>query len=151
MDRAVRHLKYNDGIKDIFDKIKSKISEFAAQFRDIPLGRKLTSLFFAALSAANAAWAAKNISDITKNIKRINGYNKAVKEYVSRTGDTTLDPSGERIKSDRKTEILLSSVKLISALLITFTSAVNAKLAIAKKQVQEGEDEERIIAETMTL
>lgn len=59
IDRAVRHLKYNDGIKDIFDKIKSKISEFAAQFKDAPGGRKLVSLLFAALSAANAVYAAK--------------------------------------------------------------------------------------------
>lgn len=155
MDRAVRHLKYNDGIKDIFDKIKSKISEFAAQFKDAPGGRKFVSLLFAALSAASAVYAAKSISDITRDTKRLIGYKKMIaqeiKYYSNKYGtDVGLSENGKISLGNKRLQVLISSLKLVMSLIATFISAVNVKLAVTKKQVSEGEDESRVISEAMT-
>lgn len=155
MDRVARHIKYNDGIKDIVDKIKSKISEFISQFKDAPGGRKILSLLSSALSAANAIYAAKSIADVTRDTKRLIGYKKMmaqeIKYYSNKYGTNVgLSENGKIKLNNKKLQVFISSLKLVMALIATFVSAVNAKLAIAQKQVQEGEDNERIIAETMT-
>lgn len=147
MDRAVRHLKYNDGIKDIVDKFKSKIQEVIAQFKAAPGGRKIVSLLYSALSAANAVYAAKSLAELTSNAKKLSSLKKEL--GVAHSEFEAIGPGSDKI-NDQKYQVLLSSLRLVMSLMATIVSAVNAKLAIAKKQVQEGEDEERIIAETMT-
>ena len=155
MDKAVRHLKYNDGIKDILDKIKSKVSEIANQFKDAPGGRKILSLLFSALSAANAVYATKSIVDLKRDIRVLNTYNKSIKKGIEHYQriygqQFELSEKGKQILSEHKLQVFITSLKLVMSLMVTFVSAVNAKLAIAQKQVQEGEDEGQVIAETMT-
>lgn len=153
MDRAVRHLKYNDGIKDIVDKIKSKISEVITQFKDAPTGNKVTSLLSAIAALVGSTLAAQSLGDVIKNVKKVIVYRKELQKFAEKYGR---EPSGFTkitVGSEigyRASLARTAGLKLVIALIGTFIAAVNAKIAIAKKQVSEGEDEARVVSEVMT-
>lgn len=141
MDKAVRHLKYNDGVKDILNKIKSKVSELVTKIKDSPKGRTIVSLLYGALAAANAIYAAHGIAELKRNTKELHDLNRELSRYIGRDFD---------YYKEQEKKVLTSSLMLVLNLFVAFESAVFAKLAIANKQVAEGEDESRVVAEVMT-
>lgn len=146
MDRVARHIKYNDGIKDIIDKLKNKINEAIANFKSLPTGRKVAVLLTKTLQILTGILAVKNVAKLGQNIKTL----KAVKRRLEMVGN---DPDFDREKAMAKeggAVIAYTSIKIIVSLLGVLITTIAAKLAVAQKQVQEGEDEERVVAEAIS-
>lgn len=146
MDSVARHIKYNDGIKDIIDNLKSKINEAIANFKSLPTGRKIAVLLSKTLQIVMGILAAKNVAKLAQNIKTL----KSVKAQLAAAGD---DPDFQKEKALSQAGgavAAYTSLKVIISLLGVLIASVTAKLAVAQKQVSEGEDEERVVAEAIS-
>jgi hypothetical protein len=160
MDSAVRHLKYNDGIKDIADKIKGKINEAIAKFKGLPSGRKVVAILTAIAAAVGTIFTVKNVPDLVRALSGLKKLNADLKEqgelldqnatpYMNRE----LSPSYKGMEAASKIAPAIAgiqAIRVIIPLVSTVIAMVSAKIAIAKKQVQEGDDEERVVSEVMT-
>lgn len=156
MDSAVRHLKYNDGIKDIAGKIKDKINEAISKFKALPRGRKIVAILTALAAAVGAVFTVKETAGLASTLnqlKKINASLKAEKEDFEASGAGAMyQPSADLAKEKAWGDIAagLQTVKVIIPLVSTIIAMVSAKIAVAKKQVAEGEDEARVVSEVMT-
>ena len=160
MDSAVRHLKYNDGIKDIADKIKGKINEAIAKFKGLPAGRKVVAILTAIAATVGTIFTVKNVPDLANALSGLKKLNADLKEQGELL-DQNATPYMNREKSPNYKGMEAASkiapvivgaqaIRVIIPLVSTVIAMVGAKLAIAKKQIQEGEDESRVVAEVMT-
>lgn len=157
MDSAVRHIKYNDGIKDIADKIKGKINEAIANFKSLPTGRKVVAILTAIAAAVGTVFTVKNVPDLARSLSGLKQLNASLKEQKDLLESRNVDPTHNidyvatgAAKSAGNVIAGLQALKVIIPLVSTIIAMVSAKIAIAKKQVQEGEAEERVVSEVMT-
>lgn len=157
IDSAVRHLKYNDGIKDIADKIKSKISEAINEFRSLPRGKKIAFLLASLATLIGTFFAAKNTTELVymlKDINKVKGELEKEKEnFEAYARGASFNPENSGTKDILDVKKIFAASKLVSVV-ISLTSAItamiSAKIAVAKKQVAEGADEARVVSEVMT-
>ena len=139
MDRAVRNIKYNDGIRDILNKMKLKITEFIRLTQNDPKYRKISAYLSSAVAVAFAINSARTFVDLSNSYKELKKISSNVKTaYYSVVPKETRD------------DIMFKKFILIISLINTYLYATDAICKFAKKQIDNGEDESRVIADVIT-
>lgn len=171
MDSAARNIRHNDGIQDLFVKVKDKISEAINSFKRLPAGRKVAAILGSMLTLAGGIFAAKNLSQMASDYKRLSSMKKELEssyEVLKQTYESKglrsykeLNPavaSPDDIASDydkMKMDLLGQAIKsriipTVIAIVGAFLAFVSAKIAKAQKSVGEGANEREVVAEVIS-
>lgn len=165
MDSAARNIRHNDGIQDLFVKVKDKISEAINSFKRLPAGRKVAAILGSMLTLAGGIFAAKNLSQMASDYKRLSSMKKelessyeALKQTYASKGLHSSATSPADVASDydkMKMDLLGQAIKsriipTVIAIVGAFLAFVSAKIAKAQKSVDEGADEREVVAEVVS-
>jgi outer membrane murein-binding lipoprotein Lpp len=164
MDSAARHIRYNDGIQDLFAKVKDKITEAINSFKRLPAGRKVAAILGSMLTLAGSIFAAKNLAQMSSDYKRLSSmkselessYEALKQTYASQGLHTSaLSPADVGTDYDKmKMDLLGQAIKsriipTVVAIVGAFLAFVGTKIAKAQKSVSEGANEREVVAEVI--
>jgi hypothetical protein len=85
IDRRVYLVRHNDGIKDLFGKLKQKVSEAVSYLKQnrSTIVRRIVKLLLGAVAAAGAIFAAKSVIDGKNSVKRLEKYKENIEREAS--------------------------------------------------------------------
>lgn len=80
IDRRVFAIRHNDGLKDIYLKLKQKAREAIDYFKALPGGKKVAILIGSAVAVCGAILASKSAGETKKEIDELENLRRAIDE-----------------------------------------------------------------------